>query len=147
MKSIRLLIFFFLLGTIAACDQDRKTDDPEILKKIHSDYFFEGIKNKDLNKLNSLTTNDFIVFEDGKIWNNDSIFKMANSFTSIQGTWTFDYKRIAIDESSGYIIYINHGDLLLNDTIKMQLEWLESATFKKIDGNWKLDFIHSTVKE
>ena len=147
MRAFIPLIFVLLVNPIASCNQERKTDDPEALKKVLSAYFFEGIKNKDLSKLNSLTTKDFIVFEDGKIWNNDSIFKMANAFSSIQGTWIFDYERITIDESSGNIIYVNHGDLVLNDTIMMQKDWLESATFRKINGTWKLDLIHSTSKE
>lgn len=72
MKSIRFLIILFALGFLPGCKLQKKTDDPEILKKILTDYF-EGIRSRDLNKMNSVTTNDFILFEDGKVWTNDSL--------------------------------------------------------------------------
>jgi hypothetical protein len=56
MKLAKLLIFTFGLGLLTSCQQ--KKDDPEILKQILTDYF-DGIKTQDINKLNSLTTNDF----------------------------------------------------------------------------------------
>jgi hypothetical protein len=55
--------------------------------------------------------------------------------------------RASIDETSGDIIYYNHGDFVINDTINMQVDWLESATFKKVDGQWKMKFLHSTVRK
>jgi hypothetical protein len=116
------------------------------LKKILTDYF-DGIKTQDLNKLNSLTTTDFVFFEDGEIWTNDSLVNPIPNVTSLKGTWIFDNMRASIDETSGDIIYYNHGDFVINDTINMQVDWLESATFKKVDGQWKMKFLHSTVRK
>lgn len=132
------------LGLLTNCEQ--KKDDPEILKKILTDYF-DGIKTQDLEKLNSLTTSDFVLFEDGVIWTNDSLVTMKEKFSSFKGAWKFDNISVNIDESSGDIVYFNHGDLVFNDTIKMKIDWLESATFRKVDGKWKMNFLHSTVKK
>lgn len=146
MNTMRVLIILLFLGTIGSCNQEKKTDSPELLKKVLSDYF-DGIKNKDLDKLNSVTTDDFILFEDGKVWNNDSLINFANSFGSFQGSWTFDYKRINVDQLSGDIVYLNHGNITLNDTTKLIFDWVESATFKKVDGTWKMNLLHSTIKK
>jgi hypothetical protein len=97
--------------------------------------------------MNSVTTKDFILFEDGNVWNNDSVINLVNSFNSFQGTWTFDYQRITIDELSGDIVYLNHGDFIFNDTTIMTFDWVESATFRKIDGDWKMNLLHSTIKK
>jgi hypothetical protein len=145
-KTLRPLTILLAFVIIASCSQERKTDDPEELKNVLTDYF-DGIKNKDLNKMNSVTTHDFILFEDGKVWNNDSLINLVNSFNSFQGTWTFDYIRITMDELSGDIVYLNHGDFIFNDTTKMKFDWVESATFRKIDGNWKMNLLHSTIKK
>ena len=131
------------LGLLTNCEQ--KKDDPEILKKILTDYF-DGIKTQDLEKLNSLTTRDFVLFEDGVIWTNDSLVTMKEKFSSFKGDWKFDNIRVNIDESSGDIVYFNHADFVFNDTIKMKIDWLESATFRKVDGKWKMNFLHSTVR-
>jgi len=144
MKTISILTMILGLGLLTNCEQ--KKDDPEILKKILTDYF-DGIKTQDLEKLNSLTTSDFVLFEDGVIWTNDSLVTMKEKFSSFKGAWKFDNISVNIDESSGDIVYFNHGDLVFNDTIKMKIDWLESATFRKVDGKWKMNFLHSTVKK
>lgn len=132
------------LGLIAGCQQ--KKDDPEILKSILINYF-DGIKAQDLQKLNSLTTNDFVLFENGKIWTNDSIATIKNKFHSFTGEWKLENMKVNIDESSGDIVYFNHGELSFNDTLKVKFDWLESATFRKVDGEWKMNFLHSTVRK
>jgi hypothetical protein len=144
MKTISILTMILGLGLLTNCEQ--KKDDPEILKKILTDYF-DGIKTQDLEKLNSLTTSDFVLFEDGVIWTNDSLVTMKEKFSSFKGAWKFDNISVNIDESSGDIVYFNHGDFVFNDTIKMKIDWLESATFRKVDGKWKMNFLHSTVKK
>ncbi len=146
MKSLTTLLFLFTVAIIICCQQPQKSDDPEVLKKILTDYF-AGIKNKDVAKMNSVTTPDFILFEDGKVWNNDSLINFLNTFKSFQGNWTFKYMKVSIDALSGNMIYQNHGDFVMNDTTKVQLDWIESATFRKVDGSWKMNFLHSTVRK
>jgi hypothetical protein len=114
---------------------------------ILSQTAIDGIKTQDLEKLNSLTTSDFVLFEDGVIWTNDSLVTMKEKFSSFKGAWKFDNISVNIDESSGDIVYFNQGDFVFNDTIKIKIDWLESATFRKVDGKWKMNFLHSTVKK
>jgi len=144
MKTITILTIILGLGLLTNCEQ--KKDDPEILKNILIDYF-DGIKTQDLEKLNSLTTSDFVLFENGKIWTNDSLVTINEKFNSFERDWKFDNIKVNMDESSGDIVYFNHGDFVFNDTIKMKIDWLESATFRKVDGKWKMNFLHSTVKK
>jgi len=140
----KILTIILGLGLLTSCQQ--KKDDPAILKKILTDYF-DGIKTQDLDKLNSLTTSDFILFEDGKIWTNDSLVINKGKFKSFKGEWKFENIKVNIDESSGDIVYFDHGDFTLNDTIKIKIDWLESATFRKVDNKWKMNFLHSTVRK
>lgn len=146
MKTIRLSIILLAIGVGASCNPEKKTDDSEVLKDVLEEYF-NGIKNRDLNKMNSVTTTDFILFEDGNIWNNDSLVNSLNTFNSFKAKWTFDYVRVNIDEFSGDMVYFNHGDMIFNDTSNIKIDWIESATFRKVDGNWKLGFLHSTIKK
>lgn len=143
MKTAAILTFV-LIGLLASCEV--KKDDPEVLKKVLADWF-NGIKTQDLNKLNSLTTSDFVLFEDGRIWTNDSLVRTNPKIRSITRDWTFDFVKVDIDQESGDMIYYNHGVFVINDTIQRKPEWLESATFKKVDGNWKLKFLHSTRRK
>lgn len=146
MKKKGLLIFLFGIGLLASCAQEKKSDDAEILKGILTEYF-DGIKNRDITKMNAVTTPDFVLFEDGRVWNNDSLVNSLNQFKSFQGSWKFDDMKVNIDESSADIVYSDHGELVFNDTMKVTFDWIESATFRKIDGKWKMNFLHSTVKK
>lgn len=144
MKTISILTIILGLGLLTNCEQ--KKDDPEILKQILTDYF-DGIRTQDLEKLNSLTTSDFVLFEYGVIWTNDSVVTIKEKYSSFKGDWKFDNIKVNVDKSSGDIVYFNQGDFVYNDTIKIKKNWLESATFRKVDGKWKMNFLHSTVRK
>jgi len=143
MRTTNILTLILGIGLLTNCQQ--KKDDPEVLKKVLTDYF-DGIKTLDIDKLNSQTTNDFTFFTQGKIWTNDSVVKRKDHYKTIKGEWKFDNIKANIDQSSGDLVYYNRGEFILNDTIKMKFDNLESATFRKVDGKWKLKFLHSTSR-
>jgi len=146
MKTKIILVLVLILGILANCQQKQSMDDPEKLKQVLFTYF-DGLKNKDLKKMNEITTNDFMLYEDGKVWNNDSIMNFLNKFPKLTVEYKFDNLKINVDKTSGDITYFNHADFVLNDTSKMNLNWIESATFRKIDGTWKMNFLHSSVRK
>jgi hypothetical protein len=49
-------------------------------------------------------------------------------------------------KTSADVVYYNHGNLVM-DAAKLSVDWLESATFRKIKGEWKMNFLHSTVRK
>jgi len=143
----RFVLPFAALVLFLGCQQNQPTDDPEVLKKILFDYF-DGIKVKDLNKLNAVTTANFVLFEDGKVWTNDSLVTNLNKYyKTLDATFTFDNFDINVDNTSGNMRYFNHCDCIINDTSKMSFNWIESASFVKIDGNWKMNFLHSSIRK
>ena len=139
-----MVILFCLL---ISCRHANQRDSPEELTKILTGYF-EGIENGDFDKMRSLTTNDFIIYEDGLIWNNDSIISFIKSFPgSVKINYVFDDFKINIDNNSGSVFYLNHADMVINDTMKMSFDWIESATFIKAENSWKMNFLHSTARK
>lgn len=142
----RIALAFATLTLVLGCEQNKSTDDPEILKKILIGYF-DGIKAKDLNKLNALTTEDFVLFEDGSVWNNDSLMRAIDKYyKSFNPEYSFDNFEIDVDSRIGNIRYYNHCDCVIDDTVKRSLDWIESATFEKVDGKWKMNFLHSSKR-
>ena len=143
----RTILFLLIqVGLLTACQQTNKKDDSEKLKSVLTEYT-DGIKNRDLDKMNAVTTSDFVLFEDGKVFNNDSLVNFLNSFSKFSINYKIDYLKINVDNNSGYMIYLNRGEMILNDTTKLTINWLESATFKKVADEWKLEFLHSTVRK
>ncbi|MGJ8744853.1 nuclear transport factor 2 family protein [Polaribacter sp.] len=144
MKNITILWLIQVLF-FSAC-QEKKEDQAAQLKDVLVGYF-DGIETRDFKKMSALTTEDFIIYEDGVIFTNDSIFKMIESFPKYTAKYKFEKLNIQVDQSSGNIHYLNHANFVFNDTTKVAFDWLESATFKKIDGQWKMNFLHSTVRK
>lgn len=139
-----LLVLVFLVASIC-CSPEKKTD-PEIFRQLLTSYF-DGIKHRDVAKMNSLTTSDFVLFEDGRVWNNDSLVNYLNRNKSFDGEWTFDNLRINVDKSSADAILFNHGELTINDTLHLKFDWIESVMFRKVGNDWKINLYHSTVRK
>ncbi len=142
----KTLLMLIILGFILSCQEEKKPDDPELLKQVLLEYF-KGIKNIDLDKMKTATTNDFVLFENGQVWNNDSIYNFLKAMPPFVAEYKLDNFHINIDSEIGNMFYFNHADLIMNDTTEVKYDWIESATFKKIDGKWKINFLHSTVKK
>ena len=72
MKKLTLAIL--LLGGLIfySCQQNKTTDNQEKLKAVLTDYF-DAIEARDFQKMKDLLTEDFVLFEDGKVFNNDSL--------------------------------------------------------------------------
>lgn len=140
-------VIFLIIGVLFfySCQQNKK-DDPEKLKAVLTGYF-DAIKTRDFKKMKDLSTEDFVLFEDGLIFNNDSLIKLITSMPNATADYQFDNFIINVDQNTGNMRYYNQGDFTINDTIHLTPSWLESATFKKIDNEWKLEFLHSTTRK
>jgi ketosteroid isomerase-like protein len=146
MKSLAKVFIALNLSLIILSCQHKPNDDPEKVKQVLPDYF-DGIKTKDFQKMKDVTTVDFVLFEDGKVFNNDSLINLINSFPKYSVDYTFSEFNIAVDQEIAHIYYHNQGAFILNDTTHMNYKWLESASFRKVNDQWKMNFLHSTVKK
>ncbi len=140
-----ILFIAVLLALSASCQKTNQNGNSEQLKSVLMDYY-NGIKTKDFKKMKDVTTSDFLLYENGKIFNNDSLIDMLNSFPKFKAEYTFDNFKVDVDNTIGDMSYTNHGEFTINDTTHLTFNWLESADFKKVGGKWKLEFLHSTER-
>ncbi|ARV05831.1 hypothetical protein BTO04_03565 [Polaribacter sp. SA4-10] len=117
-----------------------KKDDPKVVERILQD-FIKALSDREFEKLESISTTDLVIYEDGSIWNNDSLVQAFSGVAEISfQLMNFDTK---VDCNSARTKYINIGKFELPDkTVKVK--FLESASFIKEKGLWKIEFIHST---
>lgn len=95
---------FNLTLNLLAC-QPRHNDDPDKVKRVLLDYF-DGIENKDFQKMKDVTTPDFVLFEDGKVFNNDSVVSLINSFPKFSLKYTFNDFHVKMDQDNAHMWYI-----------------------------------------
>lgn len=144
--KITILPFVALALIPVSCQQNPTVDESENVKSVVETYF-DGIAARDRQIMDSVTTQDFMLYEDGRIFNNDSLVNFLDSFSSFSAEFTLDNFKINTANTVGNMSYHNRGDFVFNDTTRVTYHWLESATFKKIDGEWKMNFLHSTVRK
>ncbi|MEN8125978.1 MAG: nuclear transport factor 2 family protein [Bacteroidota bacterium] len=145
MKS-KIFLIMVLFGIVVSCQQKNNTKSPELLKQVLFD-FYDGIKNKDFDKIKEVTTPDFTLYVDGEIWSHDSLISVLNSYPPYNADYSFDNFNIDMENSLGVMRYFSHGDFIFSDTLDSKFDWIESATFTKIDDKWKMNFLHSTTKK
>ena len=133
------------LGLFASCQQSKSTDDPEKLKNVLLNYF-DGIKNKDFKKMTEATTDDFVLYEMGRVWNNDSVFNNIKENLPFTVEYKFENFKITVDDMSGHMSYYNSGVFVFNDTTTQSFSWIESAAFRKSNDKWKMSFLHITER-
>ncbi len=146
MKYAGILQLILGVELFTGCQQNKSTGDPEKLKQVLVNYF-DGIKNRDYKKMIESTTDDFIAYETGKVWNNDSVFKEMKRLPYTTAEFKFDNFKINVDNMSGHMAYYGHAVFVFNDTTKLSLEFLESAGFRKSEGRWKMNFLHVTKRK
>jgi hypothetical protein len=144
MKYANIMTLVFGLVLLTAC-QNTPTDDPEKLKQVLTSYF-DGVKTKNTKEMIDVTTDDFLLYEGGKAWNNDSVFMNMKRNSPYTVEFVFDNFRTNVDSKSGHLTYEEHAHFIFRDTIKVDLNFLGSAAFRKSEGTWKMNFLSATKK-
>ena len=106
----------------------------------------------ELNSENILKfyTEDFLLLENGEVWNNDSIanyldYAILNKPIPKREN-TIEIIEIKITNETAWVAYQNTAIFSVNDTIVRKAHWLESTTAILTADGWKLDMLHSTRK-
>jgi lysophospholipase L1-like esterase len=147
MSGKTMLKYFWVAGLIMAFVGARAADgDSATLKKLVEAYF-EGVAAKSFVALDSVVTRDFNIYEDGKVWNNDSVFHNIQNHQPFSVKFTLSDFRIFTDTRSGEARYHSRADFVVLDTVKFTLNFLETAFFKKTETGWKISLIHVTEEK
>jgi hypothetical protein len=140
MKYTLLILTLFLSTTILA---QEKKDSLEIVQLLKEDY--RTLQTHDIEKHRDLCTDNYLLSEDGEIlrMEDEAAFYKEQADKVFERKNYFDFKYIGIFENTAYAVYRLKSDFLENGNSD-QNNWTESVIFKKIEGVWKIELIHST---
>lgn len=150
-----IIAFTLLFSTLSFAQSANETE----FKKLIENSFQEIWSNLDESKISKFYTEDFLLLEDGEIWNNDSVKIAINDIKSRFGSDEnkankferinrFEFVKSKSEGNIGWIAYHNYADMLMNGTNIAKIHWIESATFIKEKNGWRIQSLHSTlVKE
>ena len=124
--------------------------EKEIAKELIQGAFDDLWAGMDSTKILTYHTNDFILLENGELWDNNRIKKfMRDNLAKTNRSKRInimDYISIEKYGPSIQIAYNNKAKFYKQDSLVFTCGWLESALAVKTPVGWRLKMMHSTRK-
>ena len=121
--------------------------EKEAISKLNQFFYLLDIKIYQKEKILTILTNDFLIFEMGKAWNMNEFdeFLQEASKTTVSTDWVLSNYVVSIDDNSAHISYVNDGIFKTTDNESVISNWLESVYIIKEEGELKLKFLQSDL--
>ncbi|MBK6935753.1 MAG: DUF4440 domain-containing protein [Chitinophagaceae bacterium] len=133
--------------TISFGQVSNETDKTSI-KKLIIESFDEIWSKLNSKNINNYYTENFLLLENGEVWNNDSITNYLDNAIlrkpNPKRMNTIEIIEIKIANRTAWIAYQNYATFSVDNKIIRKAHWLESATAILTENGWKLDMLHST---
>ncbi|MEO0787979.1 MAG: type 1 glutamine amidotransferase domain-containing protein [Bacteroidota bacterium] len=150
MKYLPLILL--LLASCQASDSHTSTElsaeEEQIAKDLIQGAFDEIWGGVDSNAISTYHTDDFIILENGEIWDNDRIKEYIRSQheREVLPTRVNRMEFISMEKygSSIQMAYDNFAEFYLEDSLVGKAYWLESALAIETSEGWRLKMMHST---
>jgi len=150
MKKLITLILMICFTTISFGQSAIKTDKSQIQELI-IDSFNEIWSELNSKNIDKYYTKDFLLLENGEVWNNDSISNYLDKAVLKKPipdrVNTIEFIEVKVFNGMAWVAYKNQAIFSLENKIIRKAHWLESATAILTENGWKLEMLHSTRTE
>ena len=121
--------------------------EKEAISKLNQFFNLLDIEVYQKEKILTILTDDFQIFEMGKAWDMNEFdeFLQEASKTTVSTNWVLSNYVVSIDDSSAHISYVNDGVFKTTDDESVISNWLESVYLVKEGGELKLKFLQSDL--
>lgn len=151
MKSLNffIIIIVLLIGCQPTQDEQITVDEHAEKQKVEETLlnFFDAIAAYDYQRMRDITSENYVLIENGPIWTVDSLITMMKQF---QGKATISYEfsdmETTVQGPTAWMSYKNNGTMNFGDR-QQYFDWTESAVFSKQDDEWEMVLLHSTMNE
>ena len=138
MKKCTVLLLLSCL-TLTSWSQKNNKEIEAVIAR-----FFDGLSYTDSSLLKQTTTMDFILLEDGEVWNMDTLIrKIGTRREGVKRVNAFEFIESGQDGKIAWTNYFNTAVFSFNEK-KQTVRWLESAILRKEKGKWRIYQLHST---
>lgn len=140
MRNIFYLIIAILLFSCNG-HVDNKDNEKIVLNVLND--FIKAIETKDYAKLDQLTHNDFVIYENGSVWDINRFSQELEGYENVKIKYELENVHSIVDQNTAHVQFLNKGTFVHPDTV-VNLQFIESATFIRENSNWTIKFYHST---
>ncbi|MCL6260137.1 nuclear transport factor 2 family protein [Aquiflexum sp. TKW24L] len=147
MKKLYTIILMICFTTISFGQSSIETDKSRIKELIIKsfDEIWSELNSKNIDKY---YTKDFLLLENGEVWNNDSITNYLDNAILRKPKPirmnTIEIIEIRVANGMAWVAYQNYATFSTDNKIIRKANWLESATAILTENGWKLEMLHST---
>ena len=148
MTNMRIIAFFVCVSFFAlSCNpkRDAHSKKEELINLVTT--YYDALARIDTATLKRISTANFVLFDDGEQYNNETAIEMVLQLPAFKARFSFDSVNAYIDEEYASMYYIRNATFSMNDSVFSPLRFLENATFVKEEDDWKIRFIHSSLKK
>ena len=123
-------------------------DESKIVKDLIQGAFDDLWAGMDSTKISKYHTDDFIILENGEVWDNNRIKEFMRKKLNVEQRPKriniMDYISLEKYGPSINVMYHNKAEFYQGDSLVNKGSWLESALAIKTDDGWRLRMMHST---
>lgn len=144
-KKIALLIITISLSTFLQAQQLLTIDKQEVQQTVIK--LFEALSNRDSVSLKNYCTPDIALFENGSIWNADTLILKAitlNTAIDFKRINNIDFINTTVNRNTAWATYNLHSEITRNGK-QINVQWMETVVAVKENKKWKIKVLHSTL--
>lgn len=149
MKSLIHSCILLFIFTSCQTENNNKSLSESEEEKVEETLktFFNSISNYNYEGIREVTSDDFILIENGPVWNTEKFINFIKQFES-DATFSYEFSFIqtSVEGSTAWMVYKNNGIMNMDDQ-QRHFDWTESAVFSKENDQWKIKLLHSTMNE
>ena len=121
--------------------------EKEAISKLNQFFNLLDIEVYQKEKILTILTDDFQIFEMGKAWDMNEFdeFLQDASKTTVSTDWVLSNYVVSIDDNSAHISYVNDGVFKTIEDESVISNWLESVYLVKEGAELKLKFLQSDL--
>jgi ketosteroid isomerase-like protein len=144
MKIITILFLAISIPGLLKAQEKLTTDQREVQQTVIN--IFDALSRRDSVMLKANCTADILIFEDGKVWNVDTMMgaiitlKKLDDYTRIN---KIEFIHTEIHNDVAWTTYHNKADITVNGKNR-SVKWVETVILEKKNENWRIKLLHST---
>ncbi|MFC2115164.1 nuclear transport factor 2 family protein [Bacteroidota bacterium] len=109
--------------------------------------YFDGMENDDWDLMRSLVTDDFLVLEQGELYDVEGQINwlIGGGAEFVNFDFTLTYEDVLVKGTTAWAVFYDHLDVYAGGSDPVaQWDGLESAVLMKVGGAWKLAMLTAT---
>lgn len=147
-RKTTILTFLLLIISSLSFAQNQKEADILSLKKLVEDSFQDILTDLKSEKISDYYTEDFILIENGEIWNNDSVRNYLEEARRRTPKPTrenkFDFFSMEIRDDIAWVSYYNTATFTTENSTPRIVNWLETIIAVRTKEGWRIKLLHNS---